>query len=678
MGRRPEDSKCIPVPSTVLIFSVAHLQVVPDESGFLLLTPAVITLAALASLLVPASAPWLLVCSALFPLEHTRLDPDVLVLAGLMAGSGVALLRRHEVGTLRRFAHPGWLPFLFLAIVALASAVVNGGSYSPTDRARLFSDTKWFIFRMAAVGVVSVSLYGRVTRAAAWIAPIVWGAAILALLRILQSAGLELTAWISDTWGILVFSDMRVEGWQNGYGSYVALALPLAIGSAIVSDNTRRHGVYWAVAFILALGFVGVQSRAAALVIFIELACWFALWPSVAHRIRLGVLGAVFVVVFTFDPDFLPKSSLIAPEYALASDFNAVKAGTLRLIPGAAAHETEFDGTKTGIWRAPLVAPEHALRQKVRIRQPGPSHSVHMLVRRGLDARGVRLVLTLNGRVVATIRDLPELRPEWISVPLTQPIHGEWATIEVTAAGRLDAARNYIEVGGVSVLSDDVLSSYRNGPWTWTSDLSWDPGTQAGVFLILLDERTIRGVTSLPAGTRPLDQSITDRVTLWRAALRLAREHPWAGTGYYTFAKASAASWAGEPRFFAYANTHNAFLQMASDLGFPGFVGFAAIFAVLLGGIGWEILRRPKDVRLLSLGLAVWSVLLTSLMQTWFADVRYTVPVWVLFGCVAGLCFERRVRSSEPARPNIGVNVERRPAGDPAADRRGSAPASDR
>jgi hypothetical protein len=218
-------------------------------------------------------------------------------------------------------------------------------------------------------------------------------------------------------------------------------------------------------------------------------------------------------------------------------------------------------------------------------------------------------------------------------------IRREWTEIEIEAVGELDTVRNYLEVGGIALRSPDILSSYRNGPWKWDGDLSWDAGRQDGVFLVLLNGTGLENAVPLPAPPETsLDQSLSDRLELWRAAAQIAAAHPWLGTGYYSFRLQSSEVLKGKPRFFEYANAHSAFLQVVADLGVLGLGCFLLMFGASFRALGAGLARtRRADPTAFALALALISVLMSSVTQTWFADVRYCLPVWIIFAMVVVL-----------------------------------------
>lgn len=610
----------------------------------------------------PCAIPTLLIFSALFPVKDASISWDVVVLSGVILGIALDILVHKDLSRLNRLMTPIWIPFLAFALILVLSALSNGVLYEQSEQAKLFSDTKWFVFRMTLLATVTLSLRGESFHVSAWNRPLIFAGLLLVLLRLLQVADVQLVSQIFDHWNLQVLSDLRQEGWFNGYGSYLALILPLTLGEAVKLRNTLFGHAFWGIAFLLIIGFWGVQSRTAAVIIVIELlVSFFVFNSSVWSRFMLGVLGVTFIAVTILDPTFVSKNSLMAQTVRSFTQ-RGFDITDLRVLPRDSATEAaptnasigrnstatntvvSLEDLKSSAWRAPLVEENHRLRQRVKVSSSRTDHILYIFLRRTVGARQTKLQVYADGRLVATVADLPEEKFDWVSVPLpSNGLRGEWATVELAASGQLDSMSNYIEIGGLDVQTPELASSYSNGDWNWRGDLSWDAGQQQGIFLILLDSKEIRNASPLgtPSG-RNLDQSLSDRLALWRAALKIATSHPWLGTGYYTFGKVSGNVLKDAPHFVVYANAHSSFLQVAADLGIPGLLFFTLMFVVSLVVLRNRLKRVGNDdVPALSTGLAVLSLALSSLTQTWLADVRYYTSAWIVLGTVACLHLEQ-------------------------------------
>ncbi|MFN2135777.1 MAG: O-antigen ligase family protein [Candidatus Promineifilaceae bacterium] len=93
------------------------------------------------------------------------------------------------------------------------------------------------------------------------------------------------------------------------------------------------------------------------------------------------------------------------------------------------------------------------------------------------------------------------------------------------------------------------------------------------------------------------------RQDIWPWALRAIADFPYTGTGLGTFRRVAGRLYpvAVDPAF-DFAHAHNAFLQVALDVGLPGLVGYSAIL-LLCAAVGWRIARGDKEFRPYAIGL---------------------------------------------------------------------------
>lgn len=111
------------------------------------------------------------------------------------------------------------------------------------------------------------------------------------------------------------------------------------------------------------------------------------------------------------------------------------------------------------------------------------------------------------------------------------------------------------------------------------------------------------------AGTEP--DSWPQRTESWRNALLVMRDYPVVGAGLGTFEDVARLNYGFDSVSPGdeLRNANNLWLQVGSDFGLVGFVGFAWLTLVLLL-LGWAVLRRRGEERILLtgiwLGLVVW------------------------------------------------------------------------
>lgn len=98
------------------------------------------------------------------------------------------------------------------------------------------------------------------------------------------------------------------------------------------------------------------------------------------------------------------------------------------------------------------------------------------------------------------------------------------------------------------------------------------------------------------------------RAANWRAALQVARDHPWLGVGPGGFAEASLAH--RRPGDNQARHAHDLPLELAAETGWPGAVlGSAVFFALFLGPV-WQERSRPSEAwrRAAAIGLASFAL----------------------------------------------------------------------
>ncbi|MBB1244024.1 O-antigen ligase family protein [Streptomyces durbertensis] len=198
----------------------------------------------------------------------------------------------------------------------------------------------------------------------------------------------------------------------------------------------------------------------------------------------------------------------------------------------------------------------------------------------------------------------------------------------------------------------------------------------AGVGSQMIGERldSITDVTAAP------DQSVTDRYTMWAAAVSMWRQYPATGVGprgfpdhrdgHASLALSSGSDTAGAGRGFnrePLLSPHNMYLLVLGEQGLIGLTALAGSWAVLLVG-GLRRLRaarrgaaRGADCGLVATGLLVWQT-----VDFLYADIGG--PSTVLTGVVFGLA------AWWALAPNATRGPEDRTTGQPPAVPPGALP----
>jgi putative inorganic carbon (hco3(-)) transporter len=125
------------------------------------------------------------------------------------------------------------------------------------------------------------------------------------------------------------------------------------------------------------------------------------------------------------------------------------------------------------------------------------------------------------------------------------------------------------------------------------------------------------------------------RVSIWRDALPLIRQHPWIGTGLGTFPEAYTSGQTAFPGQFV-NHAHNDYLEFAADLGVPAtLILFASILLVLARSVRAFLFGEGDFDRVVALGCVggICAILLHS-----FADFNLYIPAnALLFSVILGL-----------------------------------------
>ena len=143
------------------------------------------------------------------------------------------------------------------------------------------------------------------------------------------------------------------------------------------------------------------------------------------------------------------------------------------------------------------------------------------------------------------------------------------------------------------------------------------------------------------------------RVSIWRDALPLIKNHPWLGTGLGTFPIAYTG---GQTAFLSqFVNhAHNDYLELASDLGIAAaLLLFASIFFILARAIGTCLSGEQDFHGAVALG-CVGSILAILLHS--FADFNLYMPAnALLFSTILGLAVSASTPSLHPRSTPIAA-----------------------
>jgi O-antigen ligase len=191
-----------------------------------------------------------------------------------------------------------------------------------------------------------------------------------------------------------------------------------------------------------------------------------------------------------------------------------------------------------------------------------------------------------------------------------------WATLSRSALLSVFAAFfcfalffrvRWIAIGGIGVILT-VL-------WFVPSDLS----------------QRLQGLLDPASGT-------SERLLLFKTALKMINENPWFGLGLNTYSKYFPQFKPADYPAFMYA--HNGYLQMATEIGWVGislYVSF--ISSLLFSSIRGIFSRPPSFDRTLAAAIVcgVIGLLINALFESLFQSTQLRAYFWSLLGIVCGL-----------------------------------------
>ncbi len=139
-----------------------------------------------------------------------------------------------------------------------------------------------------------------------------------------------------------------------------------------------------------------------------------------------------------------------------------------------------------------------------------------------------------------------------------------------------------------------------------------------------------------PVGTGGLEHTWEGRQELWNRALYIIQDFPFTGIGMHTFPVVTDMLY---PLFLLGPNArvphaHNLYLQVAVDIGIPGFVAFWMLLGAW-GGMMWETLKKTDP----GSGAHRFRPLALGLVGGMLAHLLYSVTDTIALGEKAGVIF---------------------------------------
>src|SRR5262245_5146258 len=589
----------------------------------------------------PRLTPYAVVIAVLLSSTSTHaMTTDGLVLAGSAIGLAThrVVLRDWKVGPLTS------APLVLLGaldLLMLASLLAN----RDTPQASLAAQgTVYILSRTILIATVLVlSPQNRMSRVD-WLLACAVGTTLLGVVRGLEIAGAPLQKIIGDPLAIQFLGDLGQPGTWNLYAAVMIVGGLLAFSAAEMFDGRGPILALRGMALFLFAMAGTSESRTALVAIVLALGGLAIVADEWRRRALLGCFGLAFVLAAILPGVSVLNKPMVVPTKAV----EAAVPVTAPITPPAASGEQSPilqvfrpPAGLTATWRVLLDHSDYRFDQI--FEQPNllpHGNYLTLLARAASSSSDMHLRVAVNGIVAAELT-APTLRTyyTWIQVPVPdRAISGGGAvTISLSAQGDLDSQRRYVAVAGINATAPNVRAQAFVAGHPVEGNLSADPGIHRGMVLLFLNGEvpTLRPLPATQASA--LDQSISDRLSLWRSAWHFFLRHPVLGTGFYTFGTVERQDPSGV-LFTAYANAHSDYVELLADLGALGPIVFftlltVAIMAVL--GCAPASLGHERYWGA-SLAWAVVVLLLTAVSQTLLADTRSAMFFWMVLLVVGG------------------------------------------
>ena len=215
-------------------------------------------------------------------------------------------------------------------------------------------------------------------------------------------------------------------------------------------------------------------------------------------------------------------------------------------------------------------------------------------------------------------------------------------------------ARKYYLLLTLNFLIDGLLATYSRGAWI---------ACLSGVAIVLLLERRRlnfrrlifvttaiflflflyvsstqtgpgvagRIITSSPSS----DDSVRNRILVWKASAQLIKTHPLFGTGYGTFMHAISAYKSPEIGNEQYRDAVNSYITLAAEAGVPTLI----LYLILIFIVSYKYcIKRPDDLRVAnshSLFSVVCTLIVFALTSSTLSSWYFLVMTWQILGFIS-------------------------------------------
>ncbi|MEU4761828.1 O-antigen ligase family protein [Actinosynnema sp. NPDC023794] len=285
------------------------------------------------------------------------------------------------------------------------------------------------------------------------------------------------------------------------------------------------------------------------------------------------------------------------------------------------------------------------------------------VVSREVPLRAV-LAATVAGAVVAAVGALLGMVAEGqtrAAGPLEDP--NDLAYFLVAALPLLVALRRSVLTAAAAVvLAAGAAATFsRGGALALTAAVAWLTARRAVPLKALaggVAALAVLGVAAVLFAGPELDRAVREKTHVaetnvdtrelrWQAAARMVAEHPTLGVGPGGFREGYPAASNNAEIDEQTPVAHNMYLEVAAELGVPGFALFAAL--LVLTAVTCERVRRTTDDPLPI--VAVQASLIAVVVASTFLSQQYYLPLWSLVAVVAAADLRLRRASDVACAP---------------------------
>ncbi|MFI5197318.1 MAG: O-antigen ligase family protein [Thermoanaerobaculia bacterium] len=566
------------------------------------------------------------------------LHTPLLALYNVAALAGVALLlaERGAAARMRRAIREPLVLLLAGLLGALAVSTVLARGAIPEA---VWMSSMRGLAGIAATGSLALFAFldeGEEARRG-WGLAIAVSALVICGIRLVAETGLDLYPALRAVLHAEPPGQLVDFGSRNAFGEILNAALPVILLVGRANESRAAGFVRYVAAALSIVTMAFLSSRTGMVVMTLSLSLLsllvFLLLKNRGALLR-PVLFATLASVLVFALSGRLSSRPVYVENMFAPPASSV--GILQDPAGAPA-SVGASQLKGLLFRIPLTNNYHSFVQSFLVSTPEPYQ---------IDARATP---TCRGRLRILVDGVPHLiirgresfpvNFKWTSLSLPALEVGKWHTLAFVAEGDLTAVDSYYEIAAIRYVSDVVRSEFFVHGRPVEGDLSADPGRQEGIALILPGEES----HTLPPGrwlapqaaSLALDQSLRDRVELWKIAWEHARQRPVLGWGFYTFGHYFALLSPGRGFFDDYPNTDSLYFELLHDGGFLALLLLAGVAVAAASAVHRRCAGGPTS-ETVALAVAVGGSLVNSLTQTTLADQRYYALVAILIGLLLG------------------------------------------